>query len=137
MMNQELLGRLIKYTRSFEDSDNTLPTRICKIFDLCDGTMDMPLKAVKSDSTDGLHYFALPVEADSKDILILVKRDTILECYLTDKTAKLRAAAISENSVARLITNEKAAEKFQAELALFAKEAAEQLLPTGALRGKN
>jgi hypothetical protein len=137
VMNEELMGRLIKYTRSYEDSGNRLVARVCKILDLCDGTMDLPLHAAKSDSTDGSHYFALPLEPDSKDILILVMRDTILEAYLTDKTGKLRAAAISENSVARLITNEKAAEKFKAELALFAKEANDQLPPTAADPGKN
>ena len=59
----------------------------------------------------------------------MVKRDAILEAYLTDKTGKLRAAAISDDGTAPLITNEKATEKFKAELALFAKEAAD-LPPT-------
>jgi len=129
VMTEELMGRLTKYTRNVEGT-STIVARVCKILNLCDGAKDMPLKLAKSDSTDGLHYFGVPAELDSKDILIVVKRDTILEVYLTDKTGKLRAAAISENQIARLITNENAAEKFQAELALFAKEAAAQLAPS-------
>jgi hypothetical protein len=128
-MNQELMGRLIKYTRDGKET-GSVNARICKVFDLCDGTKDLPLKLAKSDSTDGRHYFGLPVEANSKDILFVVITATTLEAYLTDKTGRLRAAAILENSIARLITNESAAAKFKAELALFAKEAAEQLPPT-------
>ena len=130
VMNDELMGRLIEYTRTRKKGSST-DARICKIFNLCDGTTDMSLQLAKISAPDGSHFFALPVDADSTDILIFVKHDTILECYLTDKTAKLRAAAISENGVAHLITNEKAAEKFNAELALFAKNAAEHLPPTG------
>jgi hypothetical protein len=127
MMNEELMMRLITYTRDQSDSGSTVTARICKVLDLCDGTKDMPLKLAKSDSTDGIHYFGLPLNADSGDVLIMVKHDTIIASYLTDKTARLRAAAILENGTAHLITNEKAAEKFNAELLLFAKEAAEQL----------
>ncbi len=129
VMTEELMARLIKYTRNVRGT-GTIAARICKVLDLCDGTKDMPLKLAKSDSTDGMHYFGLPLDVDSKDILIVVKRDTIMEAYLTDKTATLRAAAISENGVAHLITNERAAAKFQAELSLFAGEAA-TLPPTG------
>jgi hypothetical protein len=125
-MTEEIMGRLIKYTCAVEETGSVV-ARICKVLELCSGTADMPLKLAKSDSTDGEHYFGIPPNADSKDILILVKRNSRLEAYLTDKTAGLRAAAISENEIARLITNESAAAKFKAELALFAKEAAEQL----------
>ena len=90
----------------------------------------MPLKLAKSDSTDGEHYFGIPPNTDSKDILIIVKRNTRVEAYLTDKTTRLRAAAVSENGNARLVTNESALAKFNTELALMAKEAAEQLPPT-------
>jgi len=128
-MNEELMARLIKFTRTVEGS-SSVDARICKVLNLCDGTKDFPLRAAKSDSTDGLHFFALPVKADSKDVLILVKRGTIVEAYLTDKTGRLRAAALLESGAARLVINEAAAAKFKAELALFAKEAAEQLPPT-------
>lgn len=130
VMTEELMARLIKVTRDQEET-GAVSARICKALDLCDGTKDMPMKLGSSDSTgDGTHYFGVPPQKDSNDILIMVKRERSLEAYLTDKTGKLRAAAISENGVARLITNEKAAEKFKAELALFAKEAAD-LPPTG------
>lgn len=129
VMTDELMARLIKYVRDIQGT-STVPARISKILDLNDGTKDMTFKVAKSDAKDGEHYFALPPSVNSKDILILVKRDTIMEVYLTDKTGKLHAAAISENGTARLITKEKASEKFKAELTLFAKEATEQLPPT-------
>ncbi len=129
VMTEELMARLIKYTRSIQGT-GTVTARICKVLDLCDGTKDMPLKLAKSDSTDGIHYFGLPLDVDSRDILIMVKHNTVVEAYLTDKTATLRAAAVLENGTAHLITNERAAEKFKAELSLFAGEAA-TLPPTG------
>ena len=70
------------------------------------------------------------MNADSKDIIFAVKHDTALEAYLTDKTGKLRAAAVLDKDGAHLITNEKAAAKFKAELSLFAGEAAD-LPPSG------
>lgn len=122
------MGRLIKFTRSQPDNGSTVDARICKVLDLCDGIKDMPLKLAKSDSTDGVHYFGLPIDANSKDVLIMVvKPDTGVVSYLTDKTGKLRAAAILQKGTAHLITNEKAATNFNAELLLFAKESAEQL----------
>lgn len=129
VMTEELMARLIKYTRNDPDT-GAVTARICKVLDLCDGTKDMPLKLSKSDSTDGIHYFGVPPKADSKDVLILVKHNTVVEAYLTDKTATLRAAAVLENGTAHLITNERAAEKYKAELSLFAGEAA-TLPPTG------
>lgn len=130
-MTDELMARLIKYAHNTRGTA-TADARICKIFDLCDGNTDFHLKLAHSDSTDGRHYFGFPLQSGSRDILILVKRDSGIESHLTDKTGKLRAAAIlAPGEPARLITNEKAAEKFKAELALFAKEAADQLPPTG------
>jgi hypothetical protein len=129
VMTEELMERLIKYTRNAKET-GAFSAKLCKVLDICDGTQNIPMKLAKSDSTDGGHYFGLPAALDSKDILIVVKRDTSMEAYLTDKTGRLRAAAISEKGIARLITNEKATEKFKAELALFAKEAG-TLPPTG------
>jgi hypothetical protein len=130
VMTEELMARLIKYIRSSTE-DSSLSARVCKVLDLCDGTAAMQLRLAKSDSTDGGHYFGIrPEEAAAKDIFIAVMREKILEVYLTDKTGKLRAAAVEENGIARLITNENAAAKFKVELALFAKEAAEQLPPS-------
>lgn len=129
VMTDELMARLIKYTRELE-GEGTLGAKLCKVVDLCDGTKAMPLKLAQSDSTDGNHYFGLPLDPKSKDVLFMVVRPGRIEVYLTDKAWKLRAAAVSENKVARLITNEKAAEGFKAELSLFAGEAA-GLPPTG------
>src|SRR4051812_23839869 len=94
MMNEDLMGRLIKYARNVPEMGSVDAT-LCKIFNLCDGTADFPLKLAISDSTDGQHYIGIPPASDSRDILFLVKRDTYLEAYLTDRTGKLRAAAIS------------------------------------------
>lgn len=129
VMTEELMARLIKYTRGVE-GESTLSARLCKVLDLCDGTKELPIRAAKSDSTDDLHYFSVPQDPNSKDVLISVIRPTHVEVYLTDKTGKLRAAAISDKNGARLITNEKAAKKFKAELSLFAGEAA-GLPPSG------
>ena len=99
----------------------------------------MPLKMAEAEiMTDGAqHWFSLPTKADSTDILILRKINNVVESFLTDKTGKLRAAAIETSAGARLITNEKAAEQFKKEMALFAKEAA-GLPPTGtAVAGTN
>lgn len=135
VMTAELMARLIKYTRAVEKT-GALSAVVCKALDLCDGSKDMPLKYAVSDSTDGKHYFGLRPEAGSKDILIVVIRETTLEAYLTDKTGKLRAAAVSRDGTVSLITNESAAAKFKAELSLFAGEAG-TLPPTGTAVARN
>ena len=129
VMTEELMARMIKYGRE-NQKISTINSRLCKILDLCDGTADMQIKLLRGDLTDALHYFAVPLDPNSKDILILVKGPTTIDAYLTDKTGTLRAAAILEQNGARLITNEKAAEKFKAEMTQYAKEAA-ALPPTG------
>jgi hypothetical protein len=127
---EELIARLIKYTRDIKET-GSLSAAACKVLDFCDGTKPMPLKYCRGDSTDGKHFFGFrPEDPDTKDIFIVVLREGNLEVYLTDKTGKLRAAVVEENGIARLITNEKAAAKFKAELVQFTKEAAEQLPPT-------
>ena len=126
VMNAELMARLIKYIRSGK-SVGSITAKLCKVLEVCDGTNTMSLKMAKSDVTDGGHYIALPLNADSKDVFFLVEHPDVIHAYLMDKTGKLRVAAISDGTGVRLITNEKAAVKFKAELALFAKEAAEQL----------
>ena len=133
VMTEELMGRLIKYTRA-RVKTGTIAAGLCKVLGLCDGTKAMPFKIVESDIGD--HYFGLPPESDSKDILFFVVRDKVVEAYLTDKTGKLRAAAVSDDGTAYLITNEKAAEKFKAELALFAKEAADPPVTESAVPDK-
>ena len=123
------MARLIKYGHA-NLKLSPLDSRLCKILNLCDGTADMTVKLLRGDLPDAKHYFAVPQDANSKDILILIQSDTIIEAYLTDKTGKLRAAAILKTTGAHLITNEKAAEKFKAEMTQYAKEAAD-LPPTG------
>jgi len=131
-MTDELMGRLIKYVKSAPNI-STVDAPTCKIHGLCDGTGDLSLRTAESETaTDGgKHWFSMPANADSKDILILRMTPGMMESFLTDKTGKLRAAAVQTNGVARLITNEKAAEQFKKEMALFAAEAASSLPPTG------
>lgn len=131
VMTEELMARLIKYTRALEPI-STLTAGFCKALGLCDGTKDIPLKLAESEATtDGKHYFGLTSDPNSKDVIIVVDRPERTEVYLTDKTGKLRAAAVSSKNGALLISNEKAAAKFKAEMSMFAGEAA-GLPPTGA-----
>lgn len=129
-MNEELMARIIKYTRSVKVT-GALDVRLAVALGVWSGSEDMPLKLAKSDETrDGLHYFGLPLDTGSRDVLLMVKTDSVVEAYLTDRTATLRAAAVLEKGTARLVPKEETTARFQAELALFAKEAAEQLPPT-------
>lgn len=138
VMTEELMARLIKYTRGVE-AMSSVSKQTCKIFDLCDGKDSMPTQSAEAETmTDGAtHFFAMSRIPDSKEILFLrVSNDIGLESFLTDKTGKLRAAAIQKDGVARLIPNEEAAAQYAKELALFAREAAD-LPPTGtAVAGK-
>lgn len=129
VMTEELMTRLIIYIRKVKTT-SSINAKLCKIFDLCDGTANMPYMNALSDSTDGKHYIGMRPEADSTDVVILVVRGSVMEAYLTDKTGKLRAAAIVDGAGTRLITNEKAAAKYKAEMTMFAGEAA-SLPPTG------
>ncbi len=129
VMTDELMARLIKYTRGVKTA-SSIGAKTCKLLDLCDGSADMPIKAAESEPTIGQHYFATRVDPKSKDVFIFVIRGENSEFYLTDKTGILRAASVIENGVERLITNEKAAEKYTAELTLWAGEAL-TLPPTG------
>lgn len=133
-VDEELMARLVILARGVK-VPGVFSAKLCRVLNVCDGTKGMSLKFVRGDLTDARHYFAIPPEADSKDILIIVVRETIIEAYLTDKTRTLRAAGVLENDAAHLITNEKAAKGFMAELAQFAKEASEQLPPTGGRGG--
>lgn len=128
-MNAELMARLIKLAEAQEEA-GSIPATVCGIFNLCDGTAALPVKMLETDAPKGL-YFAMPWAAGSKDIVILKKTGAEYECYLTDKTFKLRAAAISDATGTRLIPNGEAAAKFKAELNHFAREASD-LPPTGA-----
>jgi len=131
VMNEELIARLIKYTRSV-NAKSSVERETCKILGLCDGTASLPLQSAEvEDAPDGAkHWFSIPTKADSKDILILRMSPGMLESFLTDKTGKLIAAAVKTEAGTRLVPLEKAAEQFKKEMALFAGEAA-GLPPTG------
>ncbi|MBI5246959.1 MAG: hypothetical protein HY923_07235 [Elusimicrobia bacterium] len=129
VMTDELMNRLITRTLASK-KDATLNKEACAVLNICDGTKDIPVKQVSSTKPEGKHFFVYPLKEGNKDIIITLKRDTGGDIYLTDKTGTLRAAAVYDGTNTKLITNEAAAEKFKAELKLFAAEA-EALPPTG------
>lgn len=129
VMTEELIQRLIKFARSQKDN-GSVTGKICAIFNLCDGNKDLPLKLIQTERPEGT-FLGLPLEEDSRDILIMRMHDGNVEAYLTDKSGKLRAAAVADGKPhAHLITNEKAAEKYEAALRALTREAAEDLPPT-------
>lgn len=118
VMTDERMARLINLTRTIKAG--IVGPKICKVVGLCDGTAAMPMRWIKSGSTDGLHMMGMPPAADSTDILFVTSHDLHLEIYLTDKNRNLRAAAVMDNGVATPLANDKANSMFQKELSLFA-----------------
>lgn len=131
-ISEELMARLIKRTLASDKDGGMIGARLCLIFAMCDGTSDMPAKQISVTKPDGKHYVEIPRKEGSNDVIVTFQRDDVIECYLTDKSGKLRAAAISGKDGAglRLISNEEAAERFRAEMQFLAK-LAEKLPPTG------
>lgn len=128
-MTEELMSRLIKFARGLKGT-GSVTAKICAIFELCDGSRDMPLKLLETERPEGV-FFGLPLDKDSPDILVMSRHDGIVEAYLTDRSGKLRAAAVADGKpAAHLITNEKAAAKYQVALRQLAREAAEDLPPS-------
>ncbi len=129
-MTPELMQRLIKFARS-QNEPGSVTGKIAKIFNLSDGAKALPLQMLETERPEGT-FFGLPLSAESKDILILKKTpEGDVEAYLTDKTGRLRAAALADGQPeARLIINEQAAAKFTAALNHLAREASEDLPPT-------
>lgn len=130
-MTEELMQRLIKFARTQQEL-GSVTGKIALIFDLSsDGTKDFPLQLLETERPEGT-FFGLPIDPASRDILILQKTtEGNVEAYLTDSTTRLRAAAIADGQpAAHLITNEKAAVKYEAALSQLAREAAEDLPAT-------
>lgn len=122
VMTAELMARIISFAKS-QEGHGLLDAKICAVFKLCTGTADLPVRQLETENPEG-HYFMMPTPADSTDIIIVKRNaDGSLDCWLTDKTYKLRAAAISRNGVISVIATEKALESFKSELALMAREA--------------
>jgi len=129
IISEELMKRLITRTMASK-KDATLNKEACAILNICDGTADIPVKQVSTTKPEGKHTFVIPLKEGSKDIVISLKRETVVEIYLTDREGNLRAAAVNDGTSLRLITNEAAAAKFKEELKVFAAEAA-ALPPSG------
>ena len=126
---EELMDRLIVRTRASK-LDSAIEAKTCAVLGICDGRQDMPTKQIAKSETEGIHYFILPLDENSKDVLLALKNSAgAIEIYLTDRKGVLRAAAIVKPSGVRLISNKQAAKKYKNELVFFT-EAAAKLPPT-------
>lgn len=129
VMTAELMARMVKQMGK-QTTFGTVDAKVCQVFKLCPGTADMQVRQLETENPEG-HYIMMPTAPGATDIIIVrTNKDGSLDCFLTDKDFKLRAAAVVTSSSATLILNEKAAERFKDELSLFAREASD-LPPTG------
>lgn len=137
VMTEELMARLIKFTLT-SGKPTVMKKKISGVFEINDGTADLPILQVSEPLPEGKHYLMLPSQEGSKDLVFAFKpaNGGDVALYLTDKSGVLRAAAIIGATETRLIINEQAAEKFKAEMQLFAK-LAKDLPPTEALAPGN
>lgn len=129
IMSEELLGRILKLLAN-QTRPGSIPPEVCVLFKMCDGTAKLPVRMIQTDNPKG-SYMTVKWEGPVDDIVIARRMaDGSLHFFLTDKTLKLRAAAISENGVGRLVLNETLVESYKATAAHLAREA-ELLPPTG------
>lgn len=129
VMNDDLMGRLLKLIAE-QKEPSTIPANICVLFSLCDGSAPLKLRMVETENPSG-DYMAMPMKDDAKDVVVIRKMaDGTIQFYLTDKTRKLRAAAISEKGAGRLVLNETVAKNYESTLSHLAKEA-QDLPPLG------
>jgi hypothetical protein len=129
VMTAELMQRLVIFAQDQET--HTIPGTIGKMFGLCDGTKDLPMKTLETERPAGT-YFAVSLDAEHKDIVVLRRlADGGLEAYLTNQIGKLRAAGVDDGHGARLLpASENVTAIFEAALNQLAREAAEDLPPT-------
>lgn len=129
VMTDELMARLLAFAAT-QDETTTIGKDICRTLKVCDGTADLVVRQLGTEFPKGL-FFNIPTAAGSKDIIIIRRNaDDSLDCYLTDKSYKLRSAAHVDTNVV-IVPNEKAAKEFKIALSHLAREAAD-LPPTGA-----
>lgn len=130
VMTDELMARLLAFVAT-QDDPGTLNKNICVLLKICDGKADLSVRQLETGRPAGL-WFMVPAAAGSKDVIVAYKNpDGSADAYLTDKTYKLRAA-VHAGDTYDLVPNEKAAARFKAALSHLAREAAEDLPPTGA-----
>ncbi len=129
VITEELMARLVKRALSAQ-KDSLIDAAVCKPLTICDGTADIPAKQIAAtENTVGKHIVAVPTKQGSKDIVVFLKRsDTLIDVYLTDRTGKLRAAAVNDTAGVRLVTNESVADKYRAQMKYLA-SLANQLPP--------
>lgn len=128
-MSDELLARILKVVGNSK-KPGSIPANVCVLFQLCDGTDKLPTRQVQTDKPKGTYLF-MKWDNSSQDIVVGRKMDDgSIEFYLTDKTRKLRAAVIAEETGAKIVLNETVAAKYEAALAHLAREAAD-LPPVG------
>ena len=122
-MTVELMERLIKFART-SDIDDTIAIETCAIFKLGDCQTGIPARRVSVTAPGGRHYFTVPRDERSSDVIITFKTGTVSEVFLTDRTGALRAAAIWNGKSFQLMPDEEAAKRYAIELAFFARQAA-------------
>lgn len=129
VMTDELMARLLAFAAT-QDDPGTLGKNICVLLKICDGKTDLSVRQLETGRPKGL-LFMIPAAAGSKDVILAYKNpDGSMDAYLTDKTYKLRAS-VHAGDTYDLVPNEKAAARFKAALSHLAREAAEDLPPTG------
>ncbi len=131
VMNDEYMKRLIIFALD-QPKPQTIPGSVGKIFGLGDGTKDLPMFNLETERPGGI-FFSLSLDQPAhKDIVILRRiADGHLEAYLTDRSGKLRAAGITDDHGAHLITaSEDVMTIYHAALDQLAREASEDLPPT-------
>ncbi len=129
---EDWIARMIVETEVISNPGENTPTpasistALCRFFELCgqDRLERFPLHTIRATiSPDNNYYFSLPLEKNSKDILIMVFRPDIRYYYLTDKTGMLKKAAFSSRAQGGVnsLPNETAEKDFKKELAIFMK----------------
>lgn len=129
VLSEDSMTRLIRHAQS-APKIGSIAAGFCAALGLCDGTKPLPLKMIKSSLPDVSYFFGIPPADDSKDIFVMVARPQASYVYLTDRTKKLRAAIVSDQTGVHMILNENAEKGFNAALEIFAKVAA-KLPPAG------
>ena len=123
VMTEELMGRVI--TRTLASKKNAkVPQVVSGFFGLNDGKSDLATLEISKKTPAGIHAFDVSLSAGFNDILISFAHDGVVDVYLTDRTAVLRAAASLDSSGIRRISNAQALPKYMAELAVYAALAA-------------
>ena len=125
-MTPELMARLIKFART-SDIDDQIARETCVVFKLGECLTEIPARRVSVTTPGGKHFFSVPRDESSNDVIITFKTNLGSVSYLTDKSGALRAAASWDGGSYHVIPNEEAAKRYEVELSFLARQA--QALP--------